>query len=284
MLLRMKTNKTNLPLSCVFRNDRGFLLCYNIYMNICRDRKRRTAQEDYFLMVPDRTVGVCCLHQAEKYVKRIVEQIVQPSYMQEFLKQGKDRQAIEDVAKMLKQFTENMSLLQPIAIKGFMVPSGSLMLYQYLKEELDAMEAMLKEDIADRKGDDSMTPEQKEEMRTRVGIVQHRQLEITETLLPQHIADQIEQRTDENAAREAFQQNGYLPLYVDEKVMGIVYNTLTVQLLLDRFNLIFEGVFEPMDQGTVTSIMSNVLAPYWKQHGQSILFTLEEAEKAAAKE
>ena len=229
-------------------------------------------------------MGVCCLHQAEKYVKRIVEQIVQPSYMQEFLKQGKDRQAIEDVAKMLKQFTENMSLLQPIAIKGFMVPSGSLMLYQYLKEELDAMEAMLKEDLAGRKGDDPMTPEQKEEMRSRVGIVQHRQLEITETLLPQHIADQIEQRTDENAAREAFQQNGYLPLYVDEKVMGIVYNTLTVQLLLDRFNLIFEGVFEPMDQGTVTSIMSNVLAPYWKQYGQSILFTLEEAGKANAKE
>ena len=229
-------------------------------------------------------MGVCCLHQAEKYVKRIVEQIVQPSYMQEFLKQGKDRQAIEEVAKLLKQFTENMSLLQPIAIKGFMVPSGSLMLYQYLKEELDAMEAMLKEDIADRKGDDPMTPEQKEEMRTRVGIVQHRQREITETLLPQHIADQIEQRTDEKAAREAFQQNGYLPLYVDEKVMGIIYNTLTVQLLLDRFNLIFEGVFEPMDQGTVTSIMSNVLAPYWKQHGQSILFTLEEAEKTSVKE
>ena len=118
------------------------------------------------------------MHQAEKYVKRIVEQIVQPSYMQDFLQQGKDKQAIEDVAKMLKQFTENMSLLQPIAIKGFMVPSGSLMLYQYLKEELDAMEAMLKEDTADRKEDDPMTPEQKEEMRTRVGIVQHRLLEM----------------------------------------------------------------------------------------------------------
>ena len=67
--------------------------------------------------------------------------------------------------------------------------------------------------------------------------------------------------------------------------MGIVYNTLTMQMLLDRFNLIFEGVFDPMDQDTVTSIMSNVLAPYWKQHGQSILFTLEEAtEKTAARE
>ena len=61
-------------------------------------------------------LGVCCLHQAEKYVKQIVEQIVQPSYMQDFLKRGKDKQAIEDVAKMLKQFMENMSLLQPIAI------------------------------------------------------------------------------------------------------------------------------------------------------------------------
>ena len=70
-------------------------------------------------------------------------------------------------------------------------------------------------------------------------------------------------------------QYGYLPLYVDEKVMGMVYNTLTMQLLLDRFNLVFEGVFEPMNQDTVTSIMSNVLAPYWKQYGQSILFTLE---------
>ena len=225
------------------------------------------------------------MHQAEKYVKQIVDQIVQPSYMQEFLNQGKDKQAVEDVAKMLKQFTENMSLLQPIAIKGFMVPSGSLMLYQYLKEELDAMEAMLKEDIVDRQGADPMTDEQKEEMRKRVGIVKHRLLEMTETLLPQHIADQIEQRTDEKAAQEAFQQNGYLPLYVDERAMGIVYNTLAVQLLLDRFNLLFEGVFVPMDQDTIQSIMGNVLAPYWKQHAQSILFTLEEvADKAAAKE
>ena len=63
------------------------------------------------------------MHQAEKFVKQIVEQLVQPSYMQDFLKQGKDKQAIEEVAKKLKQFSENMSLLQPIAIKGFMVPS-----------------------------------------------------------------------------------------------------------------------------------------------------------------
>ena len=237
------------------------------------------------------------MHQAEKFVKQIVEQLVQPSYMQDFLKQGKDKQAIEEVAKKLKQFSENMSLLQPIAVKGFMVPSGSLMLYQYLKEDLDAMEAMLKEDMAAVTGGQAaekgtvspdgpdLTAEQKEEMRTRIGIVQHRLLEMTETLLPQHIADQIEQRTDEKAAQEVFRQNGYLPLYLDERAMGIVYNTLTMQLLLDRFNLIFEGVFEPMDQGTVRSIMSNVLAPYWKQHGQSILFTLEEAaDKAAAKE
>ncbi|MER2139772.1 MAG: hypothetical protein ABS965_06580, partial [Succiniclasticum sp.] len=93
--------------------------------------------------------------------------------------------------------------------------------------------------------------------------------------LPQHIADQIEHRTDEKAAQDAFQQNGFLPLYVDEKTMGIVYNTLTMQLLLDRFNLLFEGMFEPMDQEAVSSIMSNVLAPFCKQHAQSILFTLE---------
>ena len=210
------------------------------------------------------------MHQAEKYVKQIVGQIGQPSYMQDFLKQGKDKKAIEDVAKKLKQFTENMSVLQPIAIKGFMVPSGSLMLFQYLQEELDAMEEMLQDET------DSMTAEQKEEMRTRISIVKHRLLEMTESLLPQHIADQIEQRTDEKAAQEAFQQNGYLPLYVDEKTMGIVYNTLTMQLLLDRFNLIFEGVFEPMDQDMIQSIMANVLAPYWKQNAQSILFTMEE--------
>ena len=237
------------------------------------------------------------MHQAEKYIKQIVEELGKSSYMEEFLKQGKDKQAIEEVAKKLKQFSENMSVLQPIAVKGFMVPSGSLMLYQYMKEELDAMEAMLKEDMEAMTGEQAaetgaasangsfLTAEQKEEMRTRVGLVQHRLLEMTETLLPQHIADQIEQRTDEKAAQEAFRQNGYLPLYVDERAMGIVYNTLAMQLLLDRFNLIFEGVFEPMDQGTVTSIMSNVLAPYWKQHGQSILFTLEEAaDKTAAKE
>jgi hypothetical protein len=213
------------------------------------------------------------LHQAEKYIKQIVEEIGRPSYMQEFLKQGKDKKAIEDVAKKLKQFTENMSVLQPIAIKGFMVPSGSLMLFQYLQEELGAMEEMLQDET------DSMTSEQKEEMRKRVGIVKHRLMEMTESLLPQHIADQIEQRTDEKAAQEAFQQNGYLPLYVDERTMGIVYNTLTMQLLLDRFNLIFEGMFAPMDQDTVQSIMANVLAPYWKQHAQSILFTMEEENK-----
>ena len=236
------------------------------------------------------------MHQAEKYIKQIVEELGKSSYMGEFLKEGKDKQAIEEVAKKLKQFTENMSLLQPIAIKGFMVPSGSLMLYQYLKEELDVMEAMLKDDMtvvtgrqaaetgaASPNGPD-LTAEQKEEMRTRISIVQHRLLEMTETLLPQHIADQIEQRTDEKAAQEAFRQNGCLPLYVDERAMGIVYNTLTMQLLLDRFNLIFEGVLEPIDQDTVKSIISNVMAPYWKQHGQSILFTLEEAaDKTAAK-
>ena len=234
------------------------------------------------------------MHQAEEFVKQIVGEIGRPSYMQEFLKQGKDKKAIEDVAKKLKQFSENMSVLQPIAIKGFMVPSGSLMLFRYLLEELDAMEEMLQEDAAlegerktkaDRnpgvtsarhKEPDAMTAAQKEEMRTRVGIVRHRLLEMMESLLSQHIADQIEQRTDEKAAQEAFQQNGYLPLYVDEKTMGIVYNTLTVQLLLDRFNLLFEGVFAPLDQETVNSVMVNVLAPYWKQHAQSILFTMEE--------
>ena len=115
-------------------------------------------------------------------------------------------------------------------------------------------------------------------MRTRVSIVKRRLLEMTESLLPQHIADQIEQRTDEKAAQEAFEHNGYLPLYLDERTMGIVYNTLTMQLLLDRFNLIFEGFFEPMDQATIKSIMSNVLAPYWNQNAQSILFTMEEGQ------
>ena len=123
---------------------------------------------------------------------------------------------------------------------------------------------------------DVLPPEQKEELQKRVGIIRHRLLEMMESLLSQHIADQIEQRTDEKAAQEAFQQNGYLPLYVDEKAMGIVYNTLTVQLLLDRFNLLFEGVFAPVDQETVNSVMVNVLAPYWKQNAQSILFTMEE--------
>ena len=240
---------------------------------------------------------VIVLHQAEEFVKQIVGEIGRPSYMQEFLKQGKDKKAIEDVAKKLKQFSENMSVLQPIAIKGFMVPSGSLMLFRYLLEELEVMEKMVQEDEAweeERKakanrnpGDtsarhrepDAMTVAQKEEMRTRVGIVRHRLLEMMESLLSQHIADQIEQRTDEKAAQEAFQQNGYLPLYVDEKTMGIVYNTLTVQLLLDRFSLLFEGVCAPVDQGAVNSLMANVLAPYWKQNSQSILFTMEEEKK-----
>ena len=212
------------------------------------------------------------MHQAEKHIRQIVEEIGRPSYMQEFLKLRKDKRAVADVAEKLKQFLENMSVLQPIAIKGFMVPSGSLMLYHYLAEELDAIEAMLK---SEQEVKPALPAEHKEEMKKRMGIIRHRLKEMTESLLPQQIADQIEQRTDEKAAQEAFQQNGYLPLYVDEKTMGIVYNTLTMQLLLDRFNLLFEGVFEPMDQETVNSIMSNVLAPYWKQHAQSILFTME---------
>ena len=212
------------------------------------------------------------MHQAEKYVKQIVEELGKPSYMQEFLKQGKDKKAVAEVAGKLKQFSENMSLLQPIVVKGFMVPSGSLMLYHYLAEELDAIEAMLQSEQEDRP---ELPADHKEEMQKRVGIIRHRLLEITESLLPQHIADQIEHRTDEKAAQDAFQQNGFLPLYVDDKTMGIVYNTLTMQLLLDRFNLLFEGMFEPMDQEAVSSIMSNVLAPFCKQHAQSILFTLE---------
>ena len=213
------------------------------------------------------------MHQAEEFVKQIVGQIGRPSYMQEFLKQGRDKKAIEDIAKKLKQFSENMSVLQPIAIKGFMVPSGSLMLYHYLAEELDAIEEMLSQSVENNANE--LPQEHREEMRKRVGIVRHRLKEMTENLLSQHIADQIEQRTDEAAAQEAFQQNGYLPLYVDEKTMGIVYNTLTMQLLLDRFNLLFEGVFAPMDQDTVNTIMANVLAPFWKEHTQSILFTME---------
>ncbi|MBQ9256303.1 MAG: hypothetical protein IJ181_04185 [Acidaminococcaceae bacterium] len=233
------------------------------------------------------------MHQAEKYIKQIVEEIGKPSYMQEFLKQGKDKKAVSDVAEKLQQFSDNMSLMQPIAIKGFMVPSGSLMLYHYLKEELDVIERMLqqkpeedavpktekrqtgKESLRAKPITDDIPMEQKEEMQKRVGIVKHRLTEMTESLLPQHIADQIEQRTDEAAAQSAFQEHGYLPLYVDEKTMGIVYNTLTMQLLLDRFNLIFEGVFAPMDQETVQAVLTNVLAPYWKEHGQSILFSME---------
>lgn len=233
------------------------------------------------------------MHQAEKYIKQIVEEIGKPSYMQEFLKQGKDKKAVADVAEKLQQFSDNMSLMQPIAIKGFMVPSGSLMLYHYLKEELDVIETMLqqkpeedatlktemrqtgKESLGAKPITDDMPTEQKEEMQKRVGIVKHRLTEMTESLLPQHIADQIEQRTDEAAAQSAFQEHGYLPLYVDEKTMGIVYNTLTMQLLLDRFNLIFEGVFTPMDQQTVQAVLTNVLAPYWKEHGQSFLFSME---------
>ena len=233
------------------------------------------------------------MHQAEKYIKQIVEEIGKPSYMQEFLKQGKDKKAVADVAEKLQQFSDNMSLMQPIAIKGFMVPSGSLMLYHYLKEELDVIERMLqqkpeedavpktekrqtgKESLRAKPITDDIPTEQKEEMQKRVGIVKHRLKEMTESILPQHIADQIEQRTDEAAAQSAFQEHGYLPLYVDEKTMGIVYNTLTMQLLLDRFNLIFEGVFAPMDQETVQAVLTNVLAPYWKEHGQSILFSME---------
>lgn len=230
------------------------------------------------------------MHQAEKYIKQIVEEIGTSEYIREYLKQGRDKAAVADVAEKLKQFSENMSLLQPIAIKGFMVPSGSLVLYHYLKEDLDAVEAALREDIADKvnaqqktgqtpegmQSDKDVLPaEQREELQKRVGIVRHRLNEMTESLLSQHIADQIEQRTDEAAAQAAFQENGYLPLYADERTMGIVYNTLSVQLLLDRFNLIFEGVFAPVDQAAINYIMANVLAPYWKQHAQSILFTVE---------
>ena len=44
MRLPMKTNKVNLPLSCVFRNDRGILLCYNNCMNKSRNREGRAGK------------------------------------------------------------------------------------------------------------------------------------------------------------------------------------------------------------------------------------------------
>ncbi len=216
------------------------------------------------------------MHQAEKYIKEVVEQVGNPSYMQDFLDRGKDKQAIAAVAKKLQEFTENMSLLQPIAVKGFVVPSGSLMLYQYLMEDIDAAEGMLREDCESQ----VLPEEHREEMQKRVGIVRRRMTEMIESLLSQHIADQIEHRTDEKAAQSAIREQGFLPLYVDEKTMGIVYNTLTLQLLLDRFNLLFEGVFDPMDQETVKSVMTNVLVPYWKGHAQGILFSMEKENPA----
>ena len=136
------------------------------------------------------------MHQAEKYIKEVVEQVGNPSYMQDFLDRGKDKQAIAAVAKKLQEFTENMSLLQPIAVKGFVVPSGSLMLYQYLMEDLDAAEGMLREDCESQ----VLPEEHREEMQKRVGIVRRRMTEMIESLLSQHIADQIEHRTDEKAA------------------------------------------------------------------------------------
>ena len=49
------------------------------------------------------------MHQAEKHIRQIVEEIGRPSYMQEFLKLRKDKRAVADVAEKLKQFEDQLA-------------------------------------------------------------------------------------------------------------------------------------------------------------------------------
>lgn len=213
------------------------------------------------------------MHQAEVYARRAIEEIGKKEYLQEFLRKEKDKAAVAEIAEKLRAFSVDRLEPQQIRIRGFAVPIGSLALYQYLTEELKALQGMLAEGKAEFA---SLTPAEKNSMEERFHTVFQGAEAMLEELFAAHIADQLEQRVDGAAAVRTLQEDGTLPLHLDEKTMSSIFNTLALQLYIDRFNVLFRGAAESVDQETVKNLLETVFIPFWKENADGILFTMEQ--------
>ena len=123
----------------------------------------------------------------------------------------------------------------------------------------------------------ALTAAEKEDMAQRFTALSNGVSHLTEQLLAQHVADQLTQRIEAEAAAKAMQESGYLPLHLDETTMGRVVNTAALQLCIDRFNLVFQGIAEPVSQELIKTLLAKHLLPFWQEHGDGILFRMEEA-------
>ena len=233
------------------------------------------------------------VHQAEEYIKYAGGELSRGGYLQDFLLQQKVKAAIAPIAEQVRKFSETMLEPQQIKIIGFAVPIGSLALYGYVQEELSGLRQMLavgdaesaalmpeKQRVQAEKRPTvfaALTAAEKEDMAQRFTALSNGVSHLTEQLLAQHVADQLTQRIEAEAAAKAMQESGYLPLHLDETTMGRVVNTAALQLCIDRFNLVFQGIAEPVSQELIKTLLAKHLLPYWQEHGDGILFSMEDA-------
>lgn len=212
------------------------------------------------------------MHQAEAYARKAVAEVGRKEYLREFLRGERDKDAVADVAAGLKAFSVSRLEPQQIRVKGFAVPVGSLALYQYLREELYALQQMLAEGKAEFA---SLEAAEKNSMEERFQAVLQGNESMLEELFARHVADQLEQRVDGAAAARAMREEGVLPLHLDEKTMGSIFNTLALQLYIDRFNVLFQDVAEPVDQELVNRLLETVFIPFWQENADGVLFAMK---------
>ena len=121
-----------------------------------------------------------------------------------------------------------------------------------------------------------LTDLQRKNMEQRFRIVNERQQELADSLIRRNVADQVEKRVDAAKAYEALRDDGFIPLHLDEITMGRIFNTLAMQAFLDRFNLIFQGIAEPVNSDISDKILKEVFAPFWKQYHDGLLFLMND--------
>ena len=213
------------------------------------------------------------MHQAEKYAKKVVDELSHNGYLNEFMQTKKDQQAVRDVAAALKKLDETLLAPQKIHLKGYSVPLGALALYHYVREELELMERAFEEKSPEW-GDLNET--QYAMMEQRFAIVRERQEELLDSLVRRNVADQLEQRVDPAKAYASLRDECFLPLHLDEITTGKIFNTLAMQAFLDRFNLIFQGIAEPVDGEVSDKILKDIFAPFWKQYHDGILYLMND--------
>ena len=213
------------------------------------------------------------MHQAEKYAQEIVRALSHKGYLNEFMQKKKDQEAVKDIAASLKRMEGNLLVPQRLHLRGYSVPLGSLALYHYMREEL----ALLKQAFDEKNAAwADLTDLQRENMEQRFRIVNERQQELADSLIRRNVADQVEKRVDAAKAYEALRDDGFIPLHLDEITMGRIFNTLAMQAFLDRFNLIFQGIAEPVNSDISDKILKEVFAPFWKQYHDGLLFLMND--------